>query len=135
MLEPGWTATYYCNTSSIQPDTYCVVLVAKPAEGLLGTGIITQAARDEYALCVREPGSAGNCFAFPLSEPDADGFRQSIVACALRQPGRYDIGWSFEYTQEGGVTSLLYPGVLSLELTAPAPADYCEAHPPGQPAS
>jgi MtN3 and saliva related transmembrane protein len=40
-LDPGQTATGYCNKFVIEPDTYCVMLLAQPADGLIGAGILT----------------------------------------------------------------------------------------------
>jgi hypothetical protein len=129
-LDPGQTATGYCNKFEIAPDTYCVMLLAQPADGLIGAGIITQAARDRYALCVQRPDGGGGCSEFPLSQPDEDNWRLSVLACPVGGPGKYLVGWSFDYTYDGGVNTFLAPGALSLELDVAGPAVDCIAEPP-----
>jgi hypothetical protein len=128
-LEPGYTATYYCNKFVIEPDTYCLVLLARPADGLIGAGIITQADVNDYALCVRQPSGTEGCYQFPMSGDDAESFRQSIVVCPVGAAGRYDVAWSIDYE------TFLYPNPLSLELDVAGPPIDCITDPPlpGQP--
>ena len=118
------------NKFVIEPDTYCMMLLAQPADGLIGAGIITQVVRDRYALCVVRPDGEGGCSEFPLSQPDEDNWRLSVLACPVGSAGRYYVGWSFDYTLEGGVNSFLEPGALSLELDVAGPNVDCVAEPP-----
>lgn len=123
-LDPGQTATYYCNRYEIAPDTYCIVLLAQPADGVIGGGIITQVDTPNYYFCVQAPdGQFGCTDPLPLSERDGDGFRQAIFACPVRQAGEYFVGWSLD-----GV-NLLFP-TLSLTLDVPGPDVNCTTDPP-----
>lgn len=92
-LQPGQTVHYYCNHDAIKPDTYCVVLLSKPAEGLAGAGIITQQDATQYALCYGAPDGQAGCFQFPLSPPDAQGFHESAVVCGVGQIGTFGFSW------------------------------------------
>jgi hypothetical protein len=121
-LDPGWTVTYYCNKLTIEPDTYCTVLLARPAEGLIGGGIITQVDVPNYDLCVAAPDNSRGCFEFPLSTRSASGFRQAVFGCAVNVPGTYYFGWSLD-----GV-NLLDPGALSLVIDQPAPGTACNSN-------
>ena len=123
-LEPGMTMTYYCNKFEIEPDTYCEMLLAAPAYGLLGGGVLTQVDTPNYYFCVHAPdGQEGCTNALPLSERDPDGWRQGIFVCPVRQIGTYYVGWSLD-----GQT-LLQP-VLNLTLTAEGPDQHCTSDPP-----
>jgi hypothetical protein len=123
-LKPGQTATGYCNRQYIAPDLYCVMLLAQPADGLLGAGIITQVDRPEYAFCVRWPDASEHCFKAPFTERDAQGFRLSALACPVAAPGRYDVAWSFDYT-DTQVNTFLYPNPLSLTEDVAGPQVDC----------
>jgi hypothetical protein len=120
-LEPGQTITYYCNKLNLEPDMYCLVLLAQPADGLIGTGILTRANQPDYALCVRWPDQSEHCFKFGLSEADDQGFRSSVIACPVGAPGRYDVAWSLDYAN----LNFLYPNPLSLTLDVAGPAVEC----------
>jgi hypothetical protein len=92
-LQPGQTVHYYCNHDTIRPDTYCVVLLSKPAEGQAGAGIITQEDAAQYALCYGAPDGQAGCFQFPLSAPDPQGFHESAVVCGVGQVGTFGFSW------------------------------------------
>ena len=121
-LEPGWTVTYYCNHLTIEPDTYCTVLLARPDDGLIGGGIVTQVDVPNYALCVSAPDDSYGCFQFPLSTRSAEGFRQAVFGCAVNTPGTYYFGWSLDGE------NLLDPGLLSLVINKPAPGTACNSN-------
>jgi hypothetical protein len=125
-LDPGQTITYYCNKFEIAPDTYCLVLLAQPADGIIGAGIITQVDVPDYVLCVHRPDGAEGCSQFPLTEKAEDGFRESVVVCPVGGPGEYFVGWSLDHE------NLLYP-TLSLELDVAGPAVDCDSDPPVPP--
>lgn len=122
-LDPGQTITYYCNKLEIAPDTYCLLLLAQPADGVIGTGIITQVDVPDYDLCVHQPDGTEGCSRFPFSERDADGFRTGILVCPVGGPGEYFVGWSLDHE------NLLYP-TLSLVLDVAGPPVDCESDPP-----
>jgi hypothetical protein len=123
-LLPGQTITYYCNRLEIAPDTYCIMLLAQPADGVIGGGILTQVDTPSYYFCVQAPdGQAGCSDALPLSERDPYGFRQAIFVCPVRQPGTYYFGWSLDGQ------NLLYPP-LSLTLDVEGPNVNCTTDPP-----
>ena len=86
-LDPGQTITYYCNKLRIEPDTYCLILLAQPADGLIAGGILTQIDVPEYYLYVRAPDGQEGAVKLPFSEKDENGFRQSVFACPVRQVG------------------------------------------------
>jgi hypothetical protein len=92
-LLPGQTVHYYCNHDTVKPDTYCVVLLSRPADGLAGAGIITQQDVTQYALCYGAPDGQAGCFQFPLSPPDAQGFHESAVVCGVGQVGTFGFSW------------------------------------------
>lgn len=92
-LEPGQAVQYYCNRYTIKPDTYCVVLLTQAADGLVGAGIITQQKATQYALCYGAPDGQADCYPFPLTAPDAQGFRQSVVVCGVGQVGTFGFSW------------------------------------------
>lgn len=121
-LEPGWTVTYFCNHLDIQPDTYCTVLLARPADGLIGGGIITQVDVPNYDLCIAAPDNSKGCYQFPLSTRSPSGFRQAVFGCAVNVRGTYYFGWSLD-----GQT-LLAPGALSLVINQPAPGLACKSN-------
>jgi hypothetical protein len=122
-LDPGQTITYYCNKLRIEPDTYCVILLAQPADGLIAGGILTQIDVPEYYLYVRAPDGQEGAVKLPFSEKDANGFRQSVFACPVRQTGLFNVGWSLD-----GDT-LLYPGTLNLTLDVEGPNENCQSEP------
>jgi hypothetical protein len=123
-LDPGQTITYYCNKFTIEPDTYCIMLLAQPADGVIGGGIITQVDTPSYYFCVQAPdGSSGCSDALPLSERDADGFRQAIFVCPVRQAGQYYFAWSLDGQ------NLLFPS-LTLTLDVAGPDVNCTTDPP-----
>ena len=129
-LLPGQTVTYYCNKLVIAPDTYCVVLLAQPADGLIGGGILTQVNTPVYAFCVQAPDGQKGCQKdIPLTDPDPQGFRQGIFVCPVRQAGTFYFAWSLD--QE----TLLYPA-LSISTDVVGPNMNCiwnPAAPPGAP--
>jgi hypothetical protein len=128
-LDPGQTITYYCNKYRIEPDTYCVVLLAYPDKGIVGGGIITQEDVENYYFCARAPdGQIGCSGALPLTREDGNGFRQGVFACPVRQVGTFVFGWSFD------AEHFLYPP-LSLRLNVVGPDQPCGTDPPsGEPA-
>lgn len=123
-LAPGQTITYYCNKLTIEPDTYCIVLLAQPADGVIGGGIITQVDTPSYYFCVQAPdGQAGCSDALPLSERDPEGFRQAIFVCPVRQRGQFYFAWSLDGQ------NLLFPA-LTLSLDVEGPDTNCITDPP-----
>jgi hypothetical protein len=127
-LEPGQTATGYCNRFDIAPDTYCVMLLAQPDDGLIGAGIIAQTDEPTYALCVQRPDGEVGCYEYALTERDEDGFRLGVIACPVGEAGEYFVGWSLDY-KDGTPTLLDPPGALSLTLNVPGPAVDCVTQP------
>jgi hypothetical protein len=121
-LDPGQTATGYCNQFFIAPDTYCTVLLAEPENGLIGGGIITQVDQDNYDLCIVAPDNSSACDNFALSTRSAEGWRQAIFACAVNVAGTYYFGWSLDHE------NLLAPGVLSLTIDKPAATLQCSSN-------
>jgi hypothetical protein len=123
-LKPGQTVTYYCNVLAITPSTYCLVLLAQPADGLIGGGILTTVDTTTYDLCIRAPDGQEGCDTrIPLTDPDAQGFRQGIFACPVRQVGLYTFAWSLDHQ------NLLYPS-LALSLSKEGPNIDCQFRPP-----
>jgi hypothetical protein len=133
-LEPGQTATGYCNRLDIAPDTFCVMLLAQPADGVIGAGIITQVDTPSYALCVAHPNGNFGCSEFPLTERDADGFRLGVLACPVSAPGEYFVGWSVDF-KDDTPTLLDPPGALSLTLDVAGPNVPCKSVPEIPPAA
>jgi hypothetical protein len=123
-LDPGQTITYFCNKLNLDPDMYCLILLAQPADGLIAGGVLTRIDVSSYYLYVRAPNGQEGAVQIPLSERDANGFRQSIFACPVRQVGRFDVGWSFDGE------NLLFPGTLNLTLDVEGPNEYCITDPP-----
>jgi hypothetical protein len=122
-LAPGQTVTYFCNRFEIAPDTYCLVLLAEPAVGVIGGGIVTQVDTPEYALCVVAPDGQYGCRQhLPLTARDPQGFRQAIFVCPVRQVGKYTFGWSLDGQ------NLLFPA-LNLTLDVPGPDQHCTTDP------
>jgi hypothetical protein len=119
-LKPGQTVHYYCNHDTVKPDTYCVVLLSMPAQGLAGAGIITQQDATQYALCYGAPDGQAGCFQFPLSAPDPQGFHESAVVCGVGQVGTFGFSWVVK-----GV--FLFP---SLSETFPVVSQYGCVHQP-----
>jgi hypothetical protein len=119
-LQPGQTVHYYCNHDTVKPDTYCVVLLSMPAQGLAGAGIITQQDATQYALCYGAPDGQAGCFQFPLSAPDPQGFHESAVVCGVGQVGTFGFSWVVK-----GV--FLFP---SLSETFPVVSQYGCVHQP-----
>lgn len=123
-LDPGQTITYYCNVLAVTPNTYCLILLAQPADGLIAGGILTTVQTPDYDLCVQSPDGKEGCDRnLPLTAPDASGFRQAIFACPVRQVGRYVFAWSLDHK------NLLYPS-LALSLSKEGPNVDCEFRPP-----
>jgi hypothetical protein len=123
-LDPGQTITYYCNTLRITPSTYCLILLAQPADGVIGGGIITQVDSTTYDLCVQAPDGKQGCERdVPLTDRDQQGFRQAIFACPVRQVGRYVFAWSLDHQ------NFLYPS-LALTLSKEGPNVDCQFDPP-----
>jgi hypothetical protein len=126
-LDPGQTITYYCNVLAITPSTYCLILLAQPADGLIAGGILTTVKTPDYDLCVQAPDGQTGCERnLPLTAPDESGFRQAIFACPVRQVGRYVFAWSLDHQ------NLLYPS-LALSLSKVGPNVDCEFRPPRPP--
>lgn len=123
-LEPGQTITYYCNKLRIEPDTYCLILLAQPADGLIAGGILTQIDVPGYYLYIRAPDGQEGAVQIPFSERDANGWRQSVFACPVRQAGSFNVGWSLDGS------TLLFPGTLSLTLNVEGPNASCQTEPP-----
>jgi hypothetical protein len=125
-LDPGQTITYYCNKLRIEPDTYCLILLAQPADGLIAGGILTQIDIDSYQFCVAAPNGQGGCTQdpLPLSPEDAQGWRQAVFACPVRLTGPFEFGWSID-----GLQSFLYP-TLTLSLDREGPDANCQTDPP-----
>jgi hypothetical protein len=96
ILDPGESATYYCNVPGNQPapGSYCLLTISDPVHGLLGMGIIAVTDETQYRLCLTYPNGAEDCGDLPLSEPMEFGFRQSVAACFVPLRGRYLIRWS-----------------------------------------
>lgn len=123
-LDPGQTITYYCNVLGITPNTYCLILLAQPADGLIGGGILTTVDTKAYDLCVRAPDGQEGCdTGIPLTDPDEHGFRQAVFACPVRQVGRYVFAWSLDHQ------NLLYPS-LALTLSKEGANIDCIFRPP-----
>jgi hypothetical protein len=124
-LDPGQTITYYCNKLNLDPDMYCLILLAQPADGLIAGGILTQIDVPSYYLYVKAPDGQEGAVQIPLSEKDEQGFRQSIFACPVRQVGRFEVGWSLD-----GQNLLDPPYTLSLTLDVEGPNENCITDPP-----
>jgi hypothetical protein len=123
-LDPGQTITYYCNTLRITPSTYCLILLAQPADGVIGGGIITTVDTTTYDLCVQAPDGQQGCERdIPMTDRDQQGFRQAIFACPVRQVGRYVFAWSLDHQ------NLLFPS-LALTLYNEGPNVDCQFQPP-----
>jgi hypothetical protein len=123
-LDPGQTATGYCNRFDAGPDAYCVMLLAQPADGLIGSGIITQVDRPDYAMCIRWPDASEHCFKAAFTDRNANGWRLSALVCPVGAPGRYDVAWSFDFT-DTQINSFLYPNPLSLTEDVAGPPGDC----------
>jgi hypothetical protein len=124
-LDPGQTITYYCNKLNLDPDMYCLILLAAPDEGVIAGGILTQIDVPTYQFCVIAPdGQAGCSGELPLSEESQYGFRQAIFACPVRQVGSFQFGWSIDQLQ-----TFLYP-TLALNLNVEGPNENCITDPP-----
>ena len=123
-LDPGQTITYYCNKLYIAADTYCVILLAQPADGIIAGGILTQVDVPEYYLYVKAPDGQEGAVKLPFSERDEQGFRQGIFACPVRQVGVFNVGWSLD-----GETLLDPPYTLSLKLDVEGPNTNCQSIP------
>jgi hypothetical protein len=123
-LDPGQTITYYCNVLAITPNTYCLILLAQPADGLIAGGILTTVKTPDYDLCVHAPDGQEGCERnIPLTNPDEQGFRQAVFACPVRQVGQYAFAWSLDHQ------NLLYPS-LALSLSKLGPDVNCQFEPP-----
>jgi archaeosine-15-forming tRNA-guanine transglycosylase len=123
-LDPGQTITYYCNVLAVTPNTYCLILLAQPADGLIAGGILTTVKTTDYDLCVQAPDGQEGCERnLPLTKPDESGFRQAVFACPVRQVGRYVFAWSLDHQ------NLLYPS-LALTLSKVGPNVDCQFDPP-----
>jgi hypothetical protein len=136
-LDPGQTATGYCNKFVVEPDTYCIMLLAQPADGLIGAGIITQVDRPNYALCVKPPTGDLGCSELPFYDRNADGWRLGVVACPVPSPGDYQVGWSLDYTVDQStntfyINSYLFPAPLTLHEDVAGPQINCIINPPQQ---
>jgi hypothetical protein len=128
-LDPGQTATGYCNKFTVEPDTYCIMLIAQPADGLIGAGIITQVDQANYALCVNGADGTNGCYEFPFYDRDPEGWRLGVVVCPVGAAGDYNVGWSLDYTKDGGVNSFLYPAPLTLHEDVAGPNISCIVNP------
>jgi hypothetical protein len=124
-LDPGQTITYYCNKLRIEPDTYCLILLAEPAVGVIAGGILAETDAPSYYLYVKAPNGQEGAVQIPLTDRDpTTGFRQSIFACPVRQVGLFNVGWSLDGQ------NLLFPGTLSLSLDVVGPDENCQTDPP-----
>ena len=97
LLDPGQTVTYYCNvegTTQPEPGTYCTLVLSDPAKGIVGMGIIDITDETQYNLCLIYPSGIEDCGDLPLSDPFTYGFRQSVVACFVPEPGAYRVRWT-----------------------------------------
>ncbi|MEA2411470.1 MAG: hypothetical protein QOC77_2031 [Thermoleophilaceae bacterium] len=122
-LDPGQTITYYCNKLRIEPDTYCVMLLAYPDQGIVAGGILTQYDVTTYRFCVAAPdGQIGCTDPLPLTGDDEHSFRQGVFACPVRQVGTFTFGWSLDGT------TLLFP-TLALTLNVVGPDEHCQTIP------
>jgi hypothetical protein len=124
-LDPGQTITYYCNKLRIEPDTYCIMLIAYPDQGVIAGGILTQIDVSSYGFCVKAPSGQGGCTQqpLPLTDKDEHGFRQGVFACPVRQVGSFLFGWSLDNFQ-----TFLFPA-LSLTLNVEGPNENCQTIP------
>jgi hypothetical protein len=123
-LDPGETITYYCNVLKLTPSTYCLILDAEPAYGLIGGGILTTVNTPTYDLCVRAPDGQKGCDSnLPLTDPDEHGLRHAVFACFVRQVGRYVFEWSLDHQ------NALFPA-LALTLFKQGPTAECVFRPP-----
>jgi hypothetical protein len=123
-LDPGQTITYYCNVLAVTPSTYCLILLAQPADGVIAGGILTTVQTPDYDLCVQAPDGSQGCERnLPLTAPDESGFRQAVFACPVRQVGQYVFAWSLDHQ------NLLYPS-LALSLSKVGPNVDCQFEPP-----
>jgi hypothetical protein len=123
-LDPGQTITYYCNVLRITPSTYCLILLAQPADGIIAGGILTTVNTPDYDLCVQAPDGQQGCERnIPLTAADRQGFRQAVFACPVRQVGQYIFAWSLDHE------NLLYPS-LALTLYKEGPNVDCQFEPP-----
>jgi hypothetical protein len=92
-LEPGYTVHYFCNTQTVRPDMYCIVLLAEPDKALVGGGIITQIAATQYDVNVTWPNGGPQTLSFQLTPPDPFGFRQSVWVCPVNSANTYTFTW------------------------------------------
>src|SRR3954452_9199370 len=128
-LDPGQTATGYCNKFVVEPDTYCIMLLAQPDDGLIGAGIITQVDQANYALCIKGADGTDGCYNLPFYDRDADGWRLGVVACPVGAPGDYHVAWSLDDTSDNSVDSALYPFFLTLHEDVASSLDHCIINP------
>jgi hypothetical protein len=124
-LDPGQTITYYCNKLNLDPDMYCLILLAEPDQGIIAGGILTQIDVPTYRFCVIAPDGALGCEDqdLPLTDRDEHGFRQAVFACPVRQVGNFQFGWSLDHLQ-----TFLYP-TLALNLNVEGPNENCQTIP------
>lgn len=136
-LDPGQTATGYCNKFTKEPDTYCIMLLAQPADGLIGAGIITQVDRSNYALCIKGADGTNGCGELPFYDRNSEGWRLGVVACPVGAAGDYNVGWSLDYTVDQStntfyVNSFLFPAPLTLHEDVASSLNSCIVNPPQQ---
>jgi len=92
-LKPGYTIHYFCNTQTITPDMYCIVLLAEPDKGLVGGGLLTQINATQYDVNVTWPNGGTQTLSFELTPPDPFGFRQSVWVCPVTAANTYTFTW------------------------------------------
>jgi len=96
---------YRCDLKGVEPvsEGFCTSVYTTPSIGLWGAGILTiGGSADAYDLCLTDPSGAERCEPHPLSPPDEDGFRDSIVICqADRGAGAYSLRWLIQGVQLG----------------------------------
>lgn len=124
-LDPGQTITYYCNKLNLDPDMYCLILLAEPDNGIIAGGILTQIDVDHYGFCVIA-GQKSGCTQqpLPLTPKDEHGFREAEFACPVRLTGTFTFGWSIDDFQ-----TFLFPS-LALSLNVEGPDANCVTNPP-----
>ena len=104
-VEEDQVVQYRCDLKGVEPvsDGFCTSVYTTPSIGLWGAGILTiGGTADTYDLCLTDPSGAERCEPHPLSPPDEDRIRSSIVFCqADRGPGAYSLRWLLQGVQLG----------------------------------
>ena len=103
-VEEGQVVQYRCDLEGVEPVSqgFCTSVYSVPDIGLWGAGLLNIGDAESYDLCLTDPGGEERCEPYPLSPPDEDGIRESIVFCvADRGPGAYSLRWLIQGTQLG----------------------------------